>query len=121
MTVGLCGSALGMAVLLSVNGIAIAIVYAAIYGIASGLMITSSQLVFANYFGRESLGAIRGAVAPIQMGLNALGPIIAGLAHDQTGSYLAAFVPFACAYLAAAGALTIARRPLHPGRVTRHN
>ena len=117
MTVGLCGSALGMGVLLSVNGIAIAIVYAAVYGIASGLMITSSQLVFANYFGRESLGAIRGAVAPIQMGLNALGPIIAGLAHDQTGSYLAAFVPFACAYLVAAGALTIARRPVHPGRV----
>jgi OFA family oxalate/formate antiporter-like MFS transporter len=115
MTVGLCGSALGMGVLLSVNGIAIAIVYAAIYGISSGLMITSSQLVFANYFGRESLGAIRGAVAPIQMGLNALGPIIAGVAHDQTGSYLAAFVPFACAYLVAAGALTIARRPVHPG------
>jgi MFS family permease len=117
MTVGLCGSALGMGVLLSVNGIAIAVVYAAVYGIASGLMITSSQLVFANYFGRESLGAIRGAVAPIQMGLNALGPIIAGLAHDQTGSYLAAFVPFACAYLVAAGALTIARRPVHPGGV----
>src|SRR5205085_8847587 len=43
MTVGLCGSALGMGVLLSVNGMAIAIVYAAIYGISSGLMITSSQ------------------------------------------------------------------------------
>jgi MFS family permease len=113
MTVGLCGSALGMGVLLMVNGLGVAVVYAAIYGIASGLMITSSQLVFANYFGRASLGAIRGAVAPIQMVLNALGPIIAGLAHDQTGSYLAAFVPFACAYLVAAGALTVARRPVH--------
>jgi OFA family oxalate/formate antiporter-like MFS transporter len=115
MTLGLCGCALGMAVLLSVNGMLIAIAYAALYGVASGLMITSSQLVFANYFGRESLGAIRGAVAPIQMGLNAIGPIIAGLAHDQTGSYMAAFVPFACAYLVAAGALTVARRPVHPG------
>jgi hypothetical protein len=48
------------------------------------------------------------------MGLNALGPIIAGLAYDKTGDYFAAFVPFAVSYLIAAGALTIARRPSHP-------
>jgi hypothetical protein len=83
-----------------------------IYGGAFGMMVTSSQIVFADFFGRESLGAIRGAAAPIQFTFNANGPLVAGIAHDLTGNYLAAFIPFTLAFLVAAAALAIARPPV---------
>jgi hypothetical protein len=79
-------------------------------------MVTSSQVVFADYFGREAIGAIRGSAAPFQMGLNAIGPVVAGAAYDLTGNYLAAFIPFTLAYLLAAGSLVIARKPEVPER-----
>jgi MFS family permease len=111
LAVGLVGSAAGMVILMNVDGIAMALAYAGGYGLAFGLMVTSSQVVFADYFGREAIGAIRGSAAPIQMTLNAIGPVVAGAAYDLTGNYLAAFIPFTLAYLLAAVFLVIARKP----------
>jgi cyanate permease len=76
--------------------------------------VASNQVVFADYFGRNALGAIRGYAQPFQLGTNAFGPILAGAAHDLTGSYVAAFVPFSLCYLVAALALVIARKPAPP-------
>ena len=114
MAVGLAGSACGMVVLMNVSSVPMGLLFAVVYGLAFGLMVTSSQIVFADFFGRHSLGSIRGAAAPFQMGLNAIGPIVGGLAYDLTGSYLAAFIPFTIAYLVAAAALLSARRPVLP-------
>jgi MFS family permease len=118
MTLGLIGSAGGMVVLINVDSIAMGIAFAASYGVAFGLMVTSSQIVFADYFGRGSLGAIRGIAAPFQMGFNAIGPIVGGVAYDVTGSYLAAFIPFTIGYLIAALALMAARKPQLPESAT---
>jgi OFA family oxalate/formate antiporter-like MFS transporter len=118
LVVGLVGSALGMVFLMNVHGIGMALVYAGAYGVAFGLMVTSSQVVFADYFGRDALGAIRGASAPMVMTLNAIGPVVAGAAYDLTGSYLAAFIPFTFAYLLGAAFLIVAHKPRLPaGRV----
>jgi MFS family permease len=116
LVLGLAGSAVGMMVLINVRSTSMALVYAVTYGVPFGLMVTSSQVVFADYFGREALGAIRGSAAPIQMSLNAIGPVVAGAAYDLTGSYLAAFIPFTASYLLAAAALIAARRPAAPAR-----
>jgi MFS family permease len=114
MALGLLGSAAGMIVLMNTASVAMGLAFAVSYGIAFGLMVTSSQIVFADYFGRHSLGAIRGTAAPFQMVFNAIGPIVGGLAFDLTGNYLAAFIPFTIAYVVAAGALMVARRPTLP-------
>ena len=82
---GLIGSAFGMVFLITVNSLAMAIAFAVIYGLAFGLLVASNQVVFADYFGRGSLGAIRGAATPAQLGTNAFGPILAGGAYDLTG------------------------------------
>jgi len=110
-------SAGGMVVLMNTTTVWMGVAYAGVYGLAFGLMITSNQIVFAEYYGREALGAIRGAAAPFQMALNSVGPIVAGLAFDLTGSYLAAFVPFTGCYLIAAAALAVAHRPPLPAHV----
>ena len=118
MVIGLCGSAFGMLFLMRVDGsIGVALAFAVVYGLAFGLMVASNQIVFAEYFGREALGAIRGAATPAQLGLNAVGPVLAGAAYDLTGSYLAAFVPLTGAYLLAAAALALARKPAPPSVV----
>jgi MFS family permease len=114
MIVGLVGSAGGMVLLMNVSSVGMGMVFAVWYGLAFGLMITSGQIVFADYFGRHALGAIRGAAAPFMMTFNAIGPIVGGVAYDLTGDYLAAFIPFTIAYLIGAAALVIASRPTLP-------
>jgi MFS family permease len=98
------------------------VAFAAVYGLAFGLMITSQQVVFADFFGRESLGAIRGASLPLFMLLQAFGPIVGGAFYDATGSYLGAFLLFTTGYVLAAGAMALAHKPhlplAEPARVT---
>jgi cyanate permease len=69
------------------------------------------QGVYAEYFGRESLGSIRGAVAPVQMLFNATGPVLAGLVFDVTGSYDRIFWAYAAVLLLAATWMALARPP----------
>ena len=114
MVIGLFGSAFGMIFLIAVNSVAMAFAFSAVYGLAFGLMVASNQIVFVDYFGRESAGAIRGAAMPAQLGMNALGPLIAGGAYDLTGSYMAAFVPFTLLYIVAAFGLVVAKKPVPP-------
>jgi MFS family permease len=116
LIIGLLISAVGMVILMNTSTVPMGLVFAVVYGFAFGLMITSTQIIFADLFGRNALGAIRGVALPFQMGFNSVGPIVAGLAYDLTGSYLAAFIPFTFAYLVAAGALSLARRPVRRQR-----
>lgn len=116
--IGLLGSAGGMVILMFTETFALGVVFAAFYGTSFGLMITSQQVVFADYFGRESLGAIRGASLPFFMLLQAAGPIVGGAFYDATGSYMGAFVVFTTGYLVAAAALMLAKRPRVPAEVT---
>ncbi|HEU0075332.1 MAG TPA: MFS transporter [Dehalococcoidia bacterium] len=114
MAIGLVGSSAGVTVLILVHSLAMALLFAVVNGLFFGLLVASNQVVFADYFGRNALGAIRGYSQPFQLGTNAFGPIIAGAAHDITGSYVAAFAPFAFCYLVAAFALVIAKKPRPP-------
>jgi MFS family permease len=113
LVVGILGSAAGVVILILVHSLAMALLFAVVNGLFFGLLIASNQVVMADYFGRNALGAIRGYSQPFQLGTNAFGPLLAGLAYDLTGSYVSAFIPFTIAYLVAAGALIIARKP-HP-------
>ena len=63
-------------------------------GIIQGGMFILYQIIFADYYGRESLGAIRGVVWPIQMLTNSVGPLSAAAVYDITGSYFLIFVVF---------------------------
>ena len=51
-------------------------------------------LLVANYFGRESLGTIKGFTAPFRA-VSPIGPVLAGFIRDKTGSYDLAFIIFA--------------------------
>ena len=92
-----------------------AYLFAIWHGLAFGAMLPLTQVIFPDYFGRWSVGAIRGAMAPVQFGFNAAGPVLAGVVFDSRGSYDLAFLAFVGAYLLAAVLIAFAKPPRHPG------
>ena len=118
MALSLVGMAGGMLLLLDVRTFQDALVYAVVYGFFFGSNFMLVQAVYADYFGRRSLGLIRGAFQPVQLAMNAAGPFVAGLWFDRTGSYGVPFALFALLFLVAAAAVALASYPPRgaPGR-----
>jgi MFS family permease len=74
------------------------------------------RLAWADYYGRQHLGSIRGLTLPAQIGGQAIGPIVAGFMFDATGGYRAPFIIFGVA-VSLAALLVLSATP--PGRISR--
>lgn len=70
------------------------VVWALIFGVGAGMRNVIEVMLVANYFGRASLGAIKGFTAPFRA-VSPFGPVLAGWISDETGSYAPAFALFA--------------------------
>lgn len=81
-----------------------------LYGIGLGGNMVLPDLLWASYFGRRSLGKIRGMGLLISQVLAALGPPFFGFLFDITGGYGLSFTIFGAA-LATSAALSLALRP----------
>ncbi len=68
------------------------------------------RLVWADYYGRQNLGTIRGLTMSVQVGGQALGPVIAGFMFDYFDSYRIPFAFFALAVFLA-GTMALAAKP----------
>ena len=101
----------GIGFLSLVNNVRTAYIFAIVHGIPWGGIPMLQQLVWADYFGRESQGAIRGVTTPVQMVMNAMGPLTTTLIFDATGSYDAIFRIFAFGFLFAGLVLLLAKPP----------
>jgi cyanate permease len=83
-----------------------------------GWSVFTLRLAWADYYGRQHLGTIQGVTLPIQIGGQALGPIIAGTAFDAFGGYYGAFIFFAGA-VAMASLLVLSAVPPSSATVQR--
>ncbi|HCI86368.1 MAG TPA: hypothetical protein DHV68_05935 [Dehalococcoidia bacterium] len=102
----------GMALLfLLVDTPTMAFAVALLFGIGLGGLLVVPPVAVAHYFGRSSLGAIRGATEPFVSGGQAIGAVGAGLIFDYTGSYEATFPTFTAAAIIAIVLLGLTRRP----------
>ncbi len=110
-------AASGMVILMSVHSLDTAYAYAVVGGIGVGGSVSLSGMVWAEYFGRQSVGAIQGLVMPITMAGNAFGPLLTGWAYDASGSYTQAFALLGAGYVLAAICALLAR-PVGGGRRT---
>ena len=104
-------TAVGFLLLLAIHSSVPALLWGMYMGLAQGGIFTLQQVLLANYYGRDSLGAVRGVVWPVQMGANSLGPLAAALAYDATGNYTVIFTLFAAMTLLSALLATLARPP----------
>ncbi len=83
---------------------------AAILGVGVGGLHLLLRLAWAEYYGREHLGSITGLTLPVQVGGQALGPVIAGFLFDYTDNYQLPFRIFAAAVFLA-GLLVLTATP----------
>jgi MFS transporter, OFA family, oxalate/formate antiporter len=105
--------ALGVLLLLGVASAAQGYIAAGVFGFGIGAILTLLPIAWADYFGREHFGAIRGIALPAQVLSQAVGPVLSGALHDLTGGYAASLQCFlVLAGLSVAAAL--AARPPDP-------
>lgn len=100
--------------LIFVDSVWMAFVFAIWHGIAFGVQLPLNQTSFPDYFGRWSIGAIRGITAPVQFGLNAGGPLVAGLVFDDRGSYDLILGVFVGLLLLGAALIFLSKPPAAP-------
>ena len=96
---------------LQVNSTTSAFIVAIIFGIGLGGLLVIPPVAMAHYFGRQSLGAIRGITEPFVSGGQAIGAIAAGVIFDISGSYDGTFPVFTVAAIIAIALIISARKP----------
>jgi MFS family permease len=116
VVVAMLASAACMVALLGVGSPVAAVGVAVALGLASRGESALVLMLVAQYYGRRSYGAISGFLSPFQMIGLGVGPLIASLSFDLLGSYGAAFLGFALAFLLAALLIWSARQPALPRR-----
>jgi nitrate/nitrite transporter NarK len=83
------------------------------YGIGLGGSWVLQEIIWATYYGRVSLGMVRGLGILVTHAFGAAGAPFFGFIHDATGSYLPSFVAFIIA-LAVSAFLSLAVRAPRP-------
>lgn len=104
------GGAVGLVLLVWSASTPALFVFATVYGLTRGAQVLVTSLAWADYFGREAQGAVRGLASPFRLAASASGPVIGGVLHDVTGGYAPAFALFAAAF-AVGGLVALAARP----------
>ncbi len=89
---------------------ATAMLTSGLMGFAVGGLHLLVRLTWADYYGRQHLGSIRGVTLSAQVSGQAMGPVIAGFMFDYTDSYQLPFWFFASGVLLA-GLLALAATP----------
>ncbi len=82
-----------------------------LYGIGLGGSFVLQELIWATYFGRMSLGTVRGLGIFVTYTFGAAGAPFFGFVHDATGSYHLSFIAFAAALLLSALLSALVRAP----------
>ena len=72
-----------------------ALIYGGMLGLAGGFFITTTSVIWPNYYGRSEIGSIRGVATTAMVAFAALGPMPFAFLFDRYGSYATAmgFVP----------------------------
>ena len=104
-------SGAAMVVIIFADNLPLAITFAVLFGLGTGGWTLAQTLLFANYFGRRHLGAIRGLSQVLSGPLGAAGPFLAGGIRTYTGSYELSFIIFFVALVVVFLALVLARPP----------
>lgn len=96
-----------------------ALIYSVVLGATAGLFHLVFGVVWADYFGRQNLGAIAGTGTTLVIAGSALGPLPLALAHEALGSYDLALQVLALLPVALALATVFLKTPRRQGATPR--
>ncbi|MDQ4099032.1 MAG: MFS transporter [Chloroflexota bacterium] len=105
---------LAMVALLLSEGVALALIYAALRGASGALWMIGADVAWPQYYGRKYLGSIRGFGFGVGVFGSALGPLPFGIAYDTLGGYTPAIAALLLLPAAAAIAVWFAKPPKLP-------
>ena len=97
--------------LINVSSAETALLPAGLFGIGIGGVMMLLPMAWADYFGRESYGAIRGVALSLQVLAQAAGPLGSGMLRDWSGTYTDSLIRFGILAALAVLAALLARRP----------
>lgn len=95
---------------------AIAFAASGLFGVGIGALLTVPPIAWADTFGRQSFGAIRGVALSVQVTGQAIGPVLSGALRDWTGDYrmsLAVFTGLSLSAAVCVAFLRPVRRPVN--------
>ncbi len=104
-------SGASLALLLGAVGTGLMFPALLLWGVAVAGPVPLQEVVWANYYGRLSLGTVRSIGVPFTTMASAAGPVMAGILFDVTGSYTLAFALLAALYPVAAFLILLAKPP----------
>ena len=108
----LMAAALG--VFVKADTIVLAFLAAGLFGVAVGGILVVPPVAYANFFGRRSLGTIRGITEPFTSTGQAIGAVASGLVFQWAGGYGIALAVYAALGIAVAAAVFLVSPPPHP-------
>src|SRR5215467_3644166 len=120
-SLGLAGACLALSavLMLAITTPIEGFIAACCFGAGIGGVLTVLPLAWADYFGRASFGAIRGAALTVQVTAQAAGPLLSGLLRDAYGTYAASLKCFAALSLLSVLAALLVHPPRPPPRANR--
>ena len=111
-------SAAAALALLRVDTLLAAYAFGVLWGLFHSGLEVLRYILLADYFGRDSYGAIAGTMRPFEAGGLGLGQLVGPLIYDFTGSYTL-LILFSSGFLALSAALMLLiRRPARPAQAT---
>ncbi len=100
-----------MVVMLGASSFPVALAFGLMLGLATGCWTVLHSVLVADYFGRHSIGAIRGFVLLFTGVVSPLGPLMAGYLRDITDDYNVAFIIYIGVFAVMLLALLMAAPP----------
>lgn len=98
--------------LIGVRSVEPAYLAAGTFGLGIGGIMTLLPLSWADYFGRQSYGAIRSVALSLQVLAQAIGPVLSGALRDWSGDYTDSLLLFSVLTALAVLAALLASRPV---------
>ena len=106
--------ALALGLFVIADNVLLGFTAAGLFGIAVAGILVVPAVAYADFFGRQSLGTIRGATEPCTSLGQAIGAVSSGLVFQFAHSYTYAFVVYAMLAMLTAAALLLAHPPTYP-------
>ena len=100
-----------LAILLTTRNLTLIYIYAALFGISYGALVTALPTFVGGYYGRTYYAQILGIIFPLSTVAEAVGPVLAGAIYDATTTYTPAFAVVAAISLMGLVSAILTRPP----------
>lgn len=82
---------ISLSIILTTTNLALIYIYAGLFGIGSGALLTALPTLVGKYYGRTNYAVILGVIWAIGITIEAAGPAVAGVIYDLTFEYTTVF------------------------------